>query len=455
MSDHIMSHEKQKIFAIIGAGPKGIASAVKAAVLQEFGFVTDHILLIEKNAIAANWSGEFGCTNGEMPLGTSPEKDVVFPIETDVGDAALNAQIRQRLLHFTWTSFLVHTNRYSDWVDRNRPMPCHRLWACYLQWVITQLPSSVSILYAEVTQIDLTEDGRRWVLTMQTMQHDKIRLLEVDRLMLTGPGGAKIDFINHDLHISPPTLYDMQSFWRAIRGKKVLTSGRLAIVGAGEQAASALFELSQYTPKLQIDIISPSGFITMRAESYHDNKMYSQPEKHGWQDLTLTDRLSFIKRTDLGVFSMRAMDMLSDIVQYHVIPGRVVALQYHEQSFRLNIAYHDKMSNRVYDQVILATGFNRIAMLQSLFTSFAQQTIRTALAAPLTEKVLAEKIDTTLAVQGLRPYLHLPMLAYLMQGPGFANLSCLGHLSDRVVTAFSHQAAHAVYQHNYPFLCEA
>jgi mycobactin lysine-N-oxygenase len=124
----IMHLINRKILAVIGAGPKGIAIAVKAKVLAEFGFAVDRIILIEKNGIAAHWSGDFGYTNGEMKLGSSPEKDVVFPIETDVGDVELNARIQQRLLHFTWTSFLVHTKRYADWVDRGKQkLPLYRL----------------------------------------------------------------------------------------------------------------------------------------------------------------------------------------------------------------------------------------------------------------------------------------------------------------------------------------
>jgi mycobactin lysine-N-oxygenase len=41
-----------------------------------------------------------------------------------------------------------------------------------------------------------------------------------------------------------------------------------------------------------------------------------------------------------------------------------------------------------------------------------------------------------LAVAGLEPPLHLPVLAGLAQGPGFPNLSCLGLLSDRVLRRY-------------------
>lgn len=49
-------------------------------------------------------------------------------------------------------------------------------------------------------------------------------------------------------------------------------------------------------------------------------------------------------------------------------------------------------------------------------------------------------MDASLALRGLRPRLHIPGLAGLAQGPGFANLSSLGLLSDRVLGAYEHPA---------------
>jgi mycobactin lysine-N-oxygenase len=46
-------------------------------------------------------------------------------------------------------------------------------------------------------------------------------------------------------------------------------------------------------------------------------------------------------------------------------------------------------------------------------------------------------IGDDLAVAGLHPRLHLPVLAGVAQGPGFPNLSCLGLLADRVLGAYA------------------
>ncbi len=296
-----MLKSNRKTLAVIGAGPKGIATAVKAKVLEEFGLPVDQVILIEKHTVAANWSGEFGYTNGEMKLGTSPEKDVVFPMEIDVADKILNERIKQRLMHFTWMSYLVQTNRFSDWVDRGRPAPCHISWTNYLRWVSAQLLPQIFIVSAEVLKIDLNATKDKWELKLvQTDGNADHYTLQADRLMLTGPGQTRMDFLNGQP--IPEKTYDLESFWAALKDKTFQSRGRLAIVGAGENAASALLALSQYAPNMRVDIISPKGFISTRAESYYENQMYSQPERNDWDKLQVKDRIDFIERTDLGAF---------------------------------------------------------------------------------------------------------------------------------------------------------
>jgi mycobactin lysine-N-oxygenase len=425
----------RKTLAVIGAGPKGIAVAVKAKVLEEFGIPVDRVILIEKQGVAAHWSGDFGYTNGKLKLGTSPEKDVVFPLETEVGDATLNACVQQRLLQFSWTAFLVQTRRYSDWIDRARPVPCHQLWAIYLQWVAEQLAPQVRIIAAEVVQIDLTADGECWKLALcESPSVQRLSFLSADRLMFTGPGKTRMDFIGKHDRSLPPSTYDLESFWDALKTKKFSALGKIAIVGAGENAASALLALSQYAADLQVDIICPKGFISSRGESVYENQVYSQPERIGWTRLEISDRINFIERTDRGVFSSHAMTMLNEQNHHRIIAGRVVSLKHNGQALSLKLKYQQQIFNRCYDQVILATGFDQISALKSMLTPRSLKALVEAVGAPLSQQKIALQIEADLSVRGMRPYLHLPMLAGLMQGPGFANLSCLGLLSDRVVT---------------------
>jgi len=57
-------------------------------------------------------------------------------------------------------------------------------------------------------------------------------------------------------------------------------------------------------------------------------------------------------------------------------------------------------------------------------------------ARPPSRTALERAVGHDLAVAGLYPRLHLPVLAGVAQGPGFPNLSCLGLLADRVLGAY-------------------
>ena len=51
----------------------------------------------------------------------------------------------------------------------------------------------------------------------------------------------------------------------------------------------------------------------------------------------------------------------------------------------------------------------------------------------VTSQAVEAGIGADLALEGMDPTLFLPTLSGLRQGPGLANLSCLGELSDRVL----------------------
>jgi len=64
------------MLAVVGAGPKGIAIAAKARALSAVGLDAPRVVLVDRSAVARNWSGRQGYTNGLVPLGTPPEKDI-------------------------------------------------------------------------------------------------------------------------------------------------------------------------------------------------------------------------------------------------------------------------------------------------------------------------------------------------------------------------------------------
>ncbi len=84
-----------------------------------------------------------------------------------------------------------------------------------------------------------------------------------------------------------------------------------------------------------------------------------------------------------------------------------------------------------YDFVVVAVGFDA-RWFEAILADNARALLRTALSG----RDLESAIGVDLAVEGLTPALHLPVLAGLAQGPGFPNLSCLGLLSDRVLRRY-------------------
>lgn len=421
---------RRKTLAIIGAGPKGLAVAVKAKVLAEFGLPVARVTLIERHQIAAHWSGEFGYTNGDLLLGTSPEKDVVFPIDPTAYDASLRDAIQKRLLDFTWMSYLIAHDEYSDWIDRGRPAPCHKIWASYLLWVFEHIKDQVTCIGAEVLSAD--QDDHKWNITIQSKHSSQPETLVFDQLMMTGPGQVNAAFLSTQ-ELKHPPVYDLEAFWAALKTGSFDSSGKIAIVGAGENAASILLALSKYAPDAEIEVITPRGFIATRAENYYENQFYSQPERSGWSDLNTVDRQDFMARTDLGVFSVHAMTLLNEKRRHRVIPGRVVTLNRQDHGALLSIDYGGQVSLRPYRSVIIASGFDQILTMRKLLSNRTIDRIETAIGDHLTHETLSQHIDASLAVANFKPNLYLPMLAGLKQGPGFANLSCLGSLSDRVL----------------------
>jgi hypothetical protein len=111
------------------------------------------------------------------------------------------------------------------------------------------------------------------------------------------------------------------------------------------------------------------------------------------------------------------------------------ALDVHTLSFgpdghpHLHGSYDGKMRTIVSDYLVVATGFDPLWFVSLL--------VDAELRARFGDRRTVEKqIQADLAMAGVAPLIHLPMLAGLAQGAGFPNLSCLGHVADRIISAY-------------------
>ena len=413
---------------IIGAGPKAMAIASKNMVLRQLGFDTPEIHILEKSGVGAHWTGCSGYTNGRLELGTSPEKDVGFPYQSACLSEDINEQIDRLMKEFSWQSFLVSEKSYSAWVDRGRPAPQHRQWASYLQWVAQQVEDEVTTHRGEVVQ--LRTRGQVWEVAYKT--NLGLRTISGDGLVVTGPGQVHMQGVlpEHE------NLMTVENFWSRYSDIVGEHAGRIAVVGTGESAAAVAMSLVQAGAEtVGIDIISPNGMAFSRGESYRENRVYSDAKVGHWDELTLEDRRQFIRRTDRGVFSAYAQRAIDRADNIDIVPGRLRELAIGKNGL-LNVCseYNRKPRRASYKYVVIATGADQLGFLRNMMDTATQQTLTSRSGVEAFEQSEVElKIGLDLAIEGLTPKLHLPMLSGLMQGPGFANLSCLGRLSDRVL----------------------
>jgi mycobactin lysine-N-oxygenase len=406
------------LLAVVGAGPKGIAVAAKAHALAAVGYDAPKIVLVDRAGVAANWSGERGYTNGRPPLGTPPEKDVGFPYADAWG--AHSGAVTAAMSQFSWQHYLIERGLYADWVDHGRRRPTHRQWSAYLRAVADKLPSEVTV--GEVVALDIT--GERWQLRL-----DGGNVVEADGILLSGTGPPET------LPGQPPhhaRVRDGRNYW--LTGADALAELRprsVCVVGNGETAAAVVIHLLENLERdATVEVLTSRGVLYSRGESYHENRLYSDPSE--WPRLAEAHRREFLEHTDRGVFSQQAEATLNHARGFRTLPGRAIELEASDHQVVITIEYGAERELVAYDLVVVAIGFDA-RWFEPLLGAEARARLDRALGG----RELERAIDVDLAVSGLSPGLHLPVLAGLTQGPGFPNLSCLGLLSDRVLRRYT------------------
>nr|WP_280299932.1 SidA/IucD/PvdA family monooxygenase [Nocardia abscessus] len=412
---------------VVGAGPKALAVAAKAHVLRELGLPAPRVVVVEAHAVGGNWLPTGGWTDGQHRLGTSPEKDIGFPYHS-TWVRGRNRAINEAMMAYSWTSFLVDQGTYAEWIDRGRPSPQHHVWAKYLQWVARAI--DLELVIGTVRSIAAAADG--WQVAAVDADGRPTEI-EADGLMITGPGRSEKALTKH------PKVLSIAEFWDLSGKRSLPLASRVAVIGGGETAGSALDELIRHG-MLSISVISPMATIYTRGESYFENSLFSDPIK--WGALSIDERRDVIRRTDRGVFSVRVQESLLADNRVHHMQGRVVRVADQDGAVALTLR-NEMRPDQVHtaDLVIDATGGRPLWFLE-LFDANAADLLELAVGGELTQARIEAAIGYDLAVSGLDSKLYLPNLAALAQGPGFPNLSCLGALSDRVLqTATVRQAA--------------
>jgi mycobactin lysine-N-oxygenase len=343
---------------VLGAGPKAIAIAAKRYMLAQLGYRVPHLCVIDRRGVATHWTGQAGFTDGDQLLGTRPEKDIGFPYLSDCwGGTELSRAVANEMVQLSWQRFLIDRLRYADWIDRGRPRPTHREWSPYLHWVAEQV--QLELYRGAVTSIALTAD-QQWRLTCRAEEGGASCSVTGSGLVLTGPGTPLAIPGQPKAH---PRIMDGAWFWlrsaEFVPLRAAVTQPlSIGVIGTGETAAAIVVALvDALRERALIAIISPYGVIYSRAAGFAANRRCSDPDgrlasrvfghqhQANWLHLSARDRREVVRRTDRGVFSLKAIAQLRSAANVRSVRGTVKRIDARDASVRVESDYDGKLND--------------------------------------------------------------------------------------------------------------
>jgi mycobactin lysine-N-oxygenase len=415
---------------IVGAGAKAAGIATKIHIANSLGVARLSVKVIEGTEMAASWKGRNGMTSGEEPLAVTPIKDIGFPYQSHIEFGETGEAIDAALAQFTWQQHMISTRRYARWVDAGSPQVRHRDYGEYLTWVLSRATEGVTHLRARVTQVTLDGAGERWLVEAEGPEGSSVDACGA--LVLTGPGIHRA--FPHEPAVASRLFHcdsRREEFTRIPADREC----DVAIVGGGESALSATMFLRSLRPRCRYTIYTPMLPMS-RGESFLENRVFSNPDEVEWEALDQQTRRDFVKHSDRGVFDPPSLAAIAYDDRCRFVTGRVTDVGEAASGEGVSVLYEAPggPTRSEHDFVANCTGFDLLAQLRTLFPATTREEIERQ-AGPIWDRPSGTEvpIGRNLELVGLLPRLHIPGLAGLSQGPGFANLGALGLLSNRVL----------------------
>jgi mycobactin lysine-N-oxygenase len=417
---------------VVGAGPKAAAIAARAAVLgqQHRGLKVPQVLILERHQPGAAWSGGQGFSDGRLTLCTPGEKDVGYPYgdETRFGDD-VGLRIFEK---FSWSSFLVTRGYFSEWIERGRRFPSHRRWAEYIRWVIEQGGAKLEIANVQKAKW-LPSVG--WEIT--ALNQNGKQKFRADALVLSGTGPTKTIPVAAD--VDAHRVLDAQNFWREtnLEALQNLTEGDIAVIGDGGSAGAIVAWLVEEFADKEVGIkcINRTASMFLRGDGYAERQYYSDPSD--WTELNEDDRRRIIERTEAGVVSARNKAVIDAAENVAFVRGRATSITAGTEGVLIAVEYAGRACPPVEaDYAVMAIGFDDWGLLELVDGSRQAGLISGGADMGAKRASLGRDFAYDLSLPasaGLGQHLHLPALAALARGPGFAGLGCLGLLASRIL----------------------
>jgi mycobactin lysine-N-oxygenase len=413
---------------VVGAGAKAAGIATKVHAFNSLGLGPISMTIVEGTEVAASWKGRNGMTSGEEPLAVTPIKDVGFPYQSfrEFGEAG--EAIDDQVMRFSWQRYMVARRRYARWIDAGSPSVRHRDYGEYLTWVLSRAGEGVGHVQGRVTQVSL-EAGGRWAVEVE--EGGGSSRYAARALVLTGPGIHRA--FPHEPSIAARVFHcdsRREEFAQLPDDREC----DVAVVGGGESALSCVMFLRGLRPRCRFTIYTPMLPMS-RGESFLENRVFSNPDEVEWNALDQTTRRDFVKHSDRGVFDPPSLAAIAYDDRCRFATGRVTDVSAGpEGGVRLRHESPEGVADPEHDYVVNCTGFDLLAQLRTLFPAATRAAIEERVG-QLWEMPAGTEvpIGRSLELKGMQPRLHIPGLAGLSQGPGFANLGALGLLANRVL----------------------
>jgi len=416
---------------VVGAGAKAAAVAAKVDAINRLGLGSISVTIVEGVEPAASWKGLNGMTSGDEPLAVTPIKDVGFPYESGKAFGDLGPEIDRAVMELSWQRYLVGRGGWARWVNAETPAIRHRDYGAYLAWVLAHATTGVRIVAGRVARVGFTESADGWAVDVEG--RDGPRRYEGGALLLTGPGVHR--HLSHDPAAAPRMFHCDSRREDFLTRVETDRAAEIAIVGGGESALSCLAFLRRHRPDARLTVYTPTLPMS-RGESFLENRVFADPDCVAWSALDLSQRRLFVRQCDRGVFDPGGLLNIAYDDQCRFLTGRVVHVAAVGEGSGVAVDYASPEGPSVdrYDYLVNCSGFDLLEQLRGLFAPETRAEIERR-SGPLWDRPadVEVPIGRALDVAGLRPRLHIPGLAALAQGPGFANLGCLGLTANRVV----------------------
>jgi mycobactin lysine-N-oxygenase len=415
---------------VVGAGAKATAIAAKAHAINRLRLGRISLLIVEQRESAASWLGANGMTSGGELLAITPLKDIGFPYRSSQSFGEHGKAIDDVLVEFSWPRYLIGQDRYAEWLNAGLPPVQHREYGSYLSWALARATDGPELQAGHVKRVSLDADRAEWVVEIAGA--DGVVRRRARALVLTGPGRHRP--LAHDPDAAARLFHcdDHRSELDRIPAGRACD---VAIVGAGDSALSAAIFLRGIRPRCRLTLYTPCPPLS-RGESFLENRVFSDPDCVDWESLAVEVRRDFVRHTDRGVFGPEQLAQVVGDDHCTFVVGRVTRIRAAPDGVRIEHASPGGRSGCLHDYVVNCTGFDLLGQVRELFPPGVRAEIEAQAgpvwAAPATCEL---KFGRMLELAGLCPALHIPGLAALSQGPGFANLGCLGLLSDRILQA--------------------